>query len=515
MENTDFKLRDIGSVIADDVSPSFDVFRFKALANEHVYPGTLVGSSIDKNRFLIGRISSSIEVNPHESASRTAVRHAMDIQPDYPQEGLSTSVYRVYEADIIEEGFVKIDGGNTRIEITEPSDMAKAGTPVFIPSEEVIAQAMGFELDMKKALCLGRTKITSEDSLSTEKDIPNNVLLNPEIIQRHIFIGGTTGSGKSYATGIMLEEVNKFNLPIIILDSQNEYVALAEDLGGRVLRPGPDYTVRLSSLTETEVLDLVPTLRGTHGYELLAFSFLGLKREIIQGTRKSFGIADLIPRMNQDAPTLNLDARSIGIASRRTQTSIERHDFLGDRTNWSELIKKYPVINIDCGRLDQSQLQLVVGATLRELTNLRLRKELPPYMVVLDESHLLVPEGEDSPCKQVIRENIRIGRHYGICMILITQSPVDIDKKTIRQCNTRFIFALEPDQLESIRGVKADATEDMLNRLPKMPRGTCILSGTYETIKHAIPIKVRSDRKTRPGGVAPDIFKEIREQWTK
>ena len=98
-------------------------------------------------------------------------------------------------------------------------------------------------------------------------------------------------------------------------------------------------------------------------------------------------------------------------------------------------------------------------------------------------------------------------------MILITQSPVDIDKKTIRQCNTRLVFALEPDQLESIRGVKADATEDMLNRLPKMPVGTCLLSGTYETIKHAIPIQIRSDRKTRPGGVAPDIFEEIKDKW--
>jgi DNA helicase HerA-like ATPase len=99
-------------------------------------------------------------------------------------------------------------------------------------------------------------------------------------------------------------------------------------------------------------------------------------------------------------------------------------------------------------------------------------------------------------------------------MILITQSPVDIDKKTIRQCNTRLIFALEPDQLESIRGVKADATEDMLKRLPKMPRGTCLLSGTYETIKHAIPIQIRSDRKTRLGGVAPDIFEELKDKWT-
>jgi DNA helicase HerA-like ATPase len=94
---------------------------------------------------------------------------------------------------------------------------------------------------------------------------------------------------------------------------------------------------------------------------------------------------------------------------------------------------------------------------------------------------------------------------------MITQSPVDIDKKTIRQCNTRFIFALEPDQLESIRGVKADATEDMLKRLPKMPRGACILSGTYETIKHAIPIQIRSDRRTPPGGATPNIFKEVRE----
>lgn len=508
MENADFKLKDIGSVTADDVSPSFDVFRFKALANEYVYPGTLVGSSIDKNRFLIGRISSSIEVNPHESASRTAVRHAMDIQPDYPEEGLSTSVYRVYEADIIEEGFIKTAGNKTEIEIAEPSDMAKAGALVFIPSEEVIAEAVGFEKDPQKALCLGRTQMTGEE-------VDSNVLLKPEIIQRHIFVGGTTGSGKSWGTSIILEEVNKFGIPIVILDSRNEYIDLAKGLGGKVLRPGIDYTVRVSSLTETEVLELVPTLRGTQGYELLAFSFLGLKREVLTGSRKEFGLSDLIRRMDQDGPTLNLRTDSIQIGTRRTQSSLERYKFLGERTNWIPLITQYPAINVDCKDLDQSQLQLVVGATLRELQHLRIDGQIPPYVAVLDEAHLLVPEGEDSPCKQVIRENVRIGRHDGICMILITQSPVDIDKKTIRQCNTRFIFALEPDQLDSIKGVRADATEDMLHRLPKMPRGTCILSGTYETVKHAIPIKIRSDRKTKPGGVAPDIFKEVKEQWTK
>jgi DNA helicase HerA-like ATPase len=124
-------------------------------------------------------------------------------------------------------------------------------------------------------------------------------------------------------------------------------------------------------------------------------------------------------------------------------------------------------------------------------------------------THLFVPD-ENSPCKQIIREGVRIGRHHGISIILMTQSPVDIDKRSIRQCNTRFVFALEPDQLEAIRGVKADASEEMLRTLPKMPRGTCLIAGTYESIKHTIPVEIRS-RTTPEGGKAPDIFKEMEE----
>lgn len=514
-DNEYIKEEDVGSVIADDFSPTFDCFRFKANANQYVYPGTLVGTWINKKRFLLGRIKSSLEVNPHESALRAKVREAMDIQPEYPEEELSTNIYRVYEADIIEEGVLVSHEDEIELEITEPSDMAKAGSKVFIPNEEVVAKAMGFEKDPKKSLNLGHTSITA-DNVEDGGGKDNNVLLKPQVIQRHIFIGGTTGSGKSFATGIILEEVNKFNIPIIILDSQNEYIGVATGLGGKVLKPGDDYKVRLSSLTESELMKLVPTLKeGALGYDLLAFTFLRLKREMLARTREGFGLSELLREMAIDAPTLELQPRSYQPAIQRTRSALERHRFLGDSTNWETLIQDLPIINIDCGELDQNQLQLVVGATLRELQSLRKAKKIPPYVAVLDEAHLLVPEGEESPCKQVIREGVRIGRHYGICMFLITQSPVDIDKKTIRQCNTRFIFALEPDQLESIKGVRSDATEDMLQRLPKMPRGTCILSGTYETIRHAIPIQIRSDRKTETGGKTPDIFEEILSKWTK
>ena len=152
----------------------------------------------------------------------------------------------------------------------------------------------------------------------------------------------------------------------------------------------------------------------------------------------------------------------------------------------------------------------ILASTLREVTELRKRKEINPFVIFIDEAHLFVPQDEDSPCKQIIRESVRIGRHHGICTVLITQSPMDIDKKAIRQCNTRLLFAIEVDQLQSIQGVKADATQEMIDRLPKAPVGSCILTGTYETIKHAIPVQIRlTENPEADAGKAPDIFSEV------
>lgn len=183
------------------------------------------------------------------------------------------------------------------------------------------------------------------------------------------------------------------------------------------------------------------------------------------------------------------------------------------RANWPKLMS--PCLAIKCKHLTSYRLQTVATAVLRELQDLRLRGHIPPYVAVVDEAHLFVPEGEGSPCKQIIREGVRIGRHHGICMVLLTQSPVDIDKGAIRQCNTRLVFALEPDQLDAIRGVKSDASEEMLRALPKMPQGQCLLSGTYESIKHAVPVKIRlRQTPNSEGGKTPDIFEEMADRWT-
>ena len=96
-------------------------------------------------------------------------------------------------------------------------------------------------------------------------------------------------------------------------------------------------------------------------------------------------------------------------------------------------------------------------------------------------------------------------------LILITPSPLDIDRKIVRTTNTRFIFATEPDQLDALRGVFADAPEDIVARLPKFEQGTCLLTGSRETVRHALPIRIRL-RKTTHGGETPNFLPDSRKR---
>lgn len=49
-----------------------------------------------------------------------------------------------------------------------------------------------------------------------------------------------------------------------------------------------------------------------------------------------------------------------------------------------------------------------------------------------------------------------------------------------------------------------------------MPRGTCLVSGTYESIKHTIPVKIRERTlEDSEGGKTPDIFADMKDNWTQ
>lgn len=493
----------IGTVISDQETPTFETVRIKLKAGQDVRPGTLIripASRSGENTLLIGRIRSAYEHNPNENPQSVNVRDSLGLSPNYPAEEDSTTIYRLVEADLIEEIFGR--------DIRAPQTLPNSGAEVSVANVDEIVQTLGLVKDEKAGLYIGETV-----SGTSAK-----IVLKREAIQRHLFICGTTGSGKSYAMGVVTEEIVKQGLPVVFIDTQDEYSTLVEKLKGQIVEPGEDFSIRISSLTESELLDLLPESmqRSALQCDIVAKAFGELQTELVNEDIAKFTLEDVIRRVPETAQSLSAKEgdvpRLVDSVTRRLRT-LSYHKIFGKGVaDWRKLM--YPCLAINCKKLTSTQLQSVATAVLRELQNLRLRGHIPPYVAVVDEAHLFVPEGQDSACKQIIREGVRIGRHHGIAMVLMTQSPVDIDKRAIRQCNTRLVFALEPDQLDAIRGVKADASDEMLRALPKMPRGTCLLSGTYESVKHTIPVKIRLQRtENAAGGQTPDIFHEMKEKW--
>jgi hypothetical protein len=501
----------VGTVISDQETPTFETVRIKLKAGQDLKPGTLVRIPVMRNEetILIGRIRSAYECNPNESVERVGVRDTLKMPRSYPNEEESTKIFRLVEADLVEEIIDRKVAENGKKETRAPQNLPNSGADVFVADPDEIVQTLGLEKEENKGLFIGNT---------TSGTIAK-IILKRQAIQRHWFICGTTGSGKSYAMGVVTEElVQKHKLPVVFIDTQDEYSELVKKLGGVVVEPGEDFSIRISSLTESELLDLLPEAmkKSPLQCDIVAKAFGELQTKLTNEDMAKFTLNDVlgkIPEVSAELTAKEGDIPRVTDAVQRRLGTLAKLKIFGSGVaDWRKLL--YPCVAINCKKLTSSQLQSVATAVLRELQNLRLRDHIPPYVAVIDEAHLFVPEGTGSPCKQIIREGVRIGRHHGICMVLLTQSPVDIDKSTIRQCNTRLVFALEPDQLDAIKGVKADATDEMLRALPKMPQGTCLLSGTYESVKHTIPVRIRKrNTQDSEGGKTPNIFEEMQEKW--
>ena len=120
----------------------------------------------------------------------------------------------------------------------------------------------------------------------------------------------------------------------------------------------------------------------------------------------------------------------------------------------------------------------------------------------MDEAHLFLPAGDSTTSSQVLAELIRMGRHYGVGIIVSSQSPGDIDRRITKITNTRFIFAIEPSELASVSGLLGDTPTDLMSNLPRLRVGTCLLAGSRETVKHSMVVQV-GKRATKDGGTTP------------
>ena len=491
----------LGRIVSEGTTPNMDQVVFRIQPGMHTGVGRIVGvrgrrPSGERILTLI-RVEQMQEHNPHEDAESATVADVIPFETRYAPEGRSTVIYRVAEAELLEEAVVNSDGSLNRIESVETLPLS--GWPVVEVPPEFIAEALSFAPSLETGIDLG--KVHGLAGISA--------LLQRNIIQTHMFIAGGIGRGKSYARGVVAEELAMHGVPQINIDPMGEMVGATEDLGGINVRPGERFSLPLSALEAEDVLDAIPGInKSTNIATLIAYAHNSLLMQKVFARGEHFGVGDLIQRIKEVAPELKMDSHNTLLPAIQRASSLQYIDFIGNPFAWERQLQPGTIINIDCtGRL-VTDLRLIAASVARDIQRLAKARKIPFVVLSIDEAHLIAPNNEDVVTTQVLREIARIGRHYRIGLILTTQSPADMDRAILKRLLTRLIFAIEPDQLDSLRGVFADAPEGVIRHLPKLPQGTCLVTGVSETVKHAVVIDIRK-RRTQVGGQTPDIFSDL------
>lgn len=499
----------IGTTSSDPYlgSPTFDEVPFHVHVGCRPALGTYIIIVGDADEFVhYGRIISGTEDNQRANPSALQQNQAYQVGNRDPRPtDKAPHVIRVMAAEVL--GEIYLDD-NSNITIKEPNQLAQTGKGVYELPADRIPQLLNIPDSSENGFHIGRV-----ESGNSSVDF----ILPMEAIARHLAVVGKTGVGKSYFVGVLVEELVRHGIPVIAFDVLGDMLKATEDLGGCNFKAGENFRVPYSVIGVKEFLGFVPNLTPDQ-LEIVSFAYDVLFNQAFKTLDKTAAVNIPIKNLLDEIQNLAAEFGQTAVggrAAKKVETAFNRNSLLTAKTEeWlSEFVEK-PITNIFVGHLNQQQRNLIVGATARMLQALRKRSQVPPFVFLLDEAHFFLPSGgETTPSTLVIREMIRTARHDGIGITLITQSPASMDKQVILTCNTRVVFALDPDDLRLVSGTMGDVSEEMKSRIPKLAKGTAIISSATDIMRHPAPIKIRQ-RQTRHGAPTPNLAEDVKE-WRK
>ncbi|MFE4197934.1 ATP-binding protein [Paenarthrobacter sp. NPDC056912] len=327
---------------------------------------------------------------------------------------------------------------------------------------------------------------------------------------RHTFWCGQSGSGKTYALGVVLEQlILHTGLPIVIFDPNADFVRLGDppegsDAAGTGLPADRDIRVLRSSPSEGDSLlvrftDLPLRARGAtlhlHPLEDRA-EYNELMR--LEETVGTLDPVKVVPRLRERG-TPAADALAARVENLRvTDWTV----WSGPRETAVEVVRDRPDATVlDLGGFAYPDEPLVVAMAVLEDLWAR-REERRPILIVIDEAHNLCSPDGDSPLQVAVREKIiqiaAEGRKFGLWLLLSTQRPSRIHPSIISQCDNLALMKMaSPVDLEGIATIFGFVPAALVARSPQFRQGEALFAGGFVPA----PTLVRmGNRLTREGG---------------
>lgn len=406
------------------------------------------------------------------------------------------------------------------------------------PGAKVYVASNAFLTDVLSPKALGAIGSAHLGSLLTRAPGEVPVVLDVKnLVSTHLAILASTGSGKSYTAGVLVEELMKpYNrAAVLIVDPHGEYGTLsaleshpAFAQGGYRPRvkviPHDRVKIRISSLTEADIKALLPMMSE----KMTAFigkAFDRLKRR----DSHLWGINDLLAALDalradgaEDDPASN--ASTIVGLRWRLEDRFKRSGLFDDKDHipLPELFTPGQVTVLQLNEIDQVEQQIIVATIARRINRARMDTKtgktvdgesyIPyPVFMLLEEAHRFAPAGATVVSTPILKTILAEGRKFGVGVGLITQRPGKLDSDVLSQCMTQFIMRIvNPIDQQTIAQSVEGAGRDLLAELPALTKGQVIVSGV--AVNTPVLCQVRA-RLTEHGGETIDAPAEWQEYF--
>lgn len=330
---------------------------------------------------------------------------------------------------------------------------------------------------------------------------------------RHTFLCGQSGSGKTYALGVLLERLMlQTDLRMVVFDPNADFVHLGSTLPGVELadaRRIADRGVRVLRSDSTRI----------EGDEPLRMRFRTMTRQSQAATLQLDPIRDqdeynaFVTFLAQVGGASDLGALLAGLRTGTPgqQSLARRMENLG-LPQWEVWARDLPsaadvvtggngVTVMDLGGFgDPAEPVAVCLEVVDELWAQRDRRI--PTLLVIDEAHNLCGTDPTSQVGQRLLDRLiqvaAEGRKYGLWLLLSSQRPSKIHPQVLSQCDNLMLMRMNsPDDIAELGRTFGFAPKAMLQASNGFVQGEALLAGGFAPVPMLVQVR---ERLTAQGG---------------
>lgn len=374
-----------------------------------------------------------------------------------------------------------------------PRRVIEPDSIVYAADQELISDTLGLE---EAGLTIGH--------LETNPEI--DIHVNKEDFYKHFAVLAQTGAGKSYLTGVLIEEMLEKDLPVMIIDPHGEFNSLSqpnpdnedrdERKGYKVNEYSPntdinDQAMPLSfssvNMEKKELLDVIPDSLTNSQMGVL---YNALKR--LRDKSEDYTLNDIMDEVSNEDSTAKWNLLN-------SLEQLERSGlFSEDAIYLEDLLEPGEATIINLKAVEPETAEMTMFMLAKRMFQLRKENRIPPYIMVIEEAHNFAPEKgfEQALSNKILRKIASEGRKFGLGIGVISQRPARIDKNVLSQANTQFILRVtNPNDLKAISKSFEGITSEVESMIKSLPPGVAFVLGN----EYPVMTDVRT-RKSKHGG---------------